>query len=327
MPRAFGCLIVSVASAVVVAGCGAASRSAVDRTPDVARTVVVRWSPFDASGAVKRTFRIKTIPGGCGDASESEMIGGVGYRCGFGNYIIQTCWAASAGPTDSAICPTAPWDRKALRLRVGPRFIFDAGVTYAGAPNVPWALELANGNRCLMIATGTGPMPTPEGRRIDRYICAHGINLAEPLRRGKRWAAAAARFTDHGGWKVIGYLPIKRAYFAGLPPALSRQSRLAASAAAVGTKVAFARVRRELHIGHDDGGVHRVRLAFPGMAWASVGVWVFYGSFGERDVSVVLHRSSNGWSALAPKDVCSKVSRAARAQLLALSYCRRSAGR
>jgi hypothetical protein len=314
---------VSVAvAAAAFTGCGNDRHQAA--TPPrtrVTQTQVVRWSPFDAAGAVKRTLREKTIEGGCGDASGSETIGGVGYRCTFGHFLAQSCWAAGTGATSSAICATTPWARTVLRLRVGARFVFDEGVTYGAASRLPWALELGSGNRCEIIATGTGPIPTPAGPRTDRYACAHGLNLAVPRRGSTLWTAAAVRLRGgRFGW--VGYLPVRRAYFAGLPPGLSRQNRLAARAASLAATVASTRVRRQLGKRRYLVGVHRVRLAFPEVNWSQAGVWVFWGNAGERDVSVVLHRVSGRWRAIASAAVCPTLPRDVRVQLLPAAACR-----
>ena len=183
-----------VAASLLMAAAGGASGHAAVLRADLARTQVLHWSPFDPSGSVKRRLRLKTTAGGCDHGSSSEQIGGVGYRCslsqGHHDFLINTCWRDGPGRTDFAICVTAPWARTGYRLRV-PRFMLDDGVTFAAAPEYPWALELIDGSRCTSIATGSGPIPTPAGPRRDDFVCAHGVNLADLHRNRGLWTISA----------------------------------------------------------------------------------------------------------------------------------------
>jgi hypothetical protein len=85
-------------------------------------------------------------------------------------------------------CVTAPWATTSVRFKVIQFLPLSTAPRVAdrrsGAPTAPpWALELANGQRCVF-QTGAGGMLV--GLRLS-YVCQHGIAFGEPDRSGKLW--------------------------------------------------------------------------------------------------------------------------------------------
>jgi hypothetical protein len=291
------------------------------------RTEVVRWSPLDASGDIKGTFRVKNVRGGCDDGSTSRAIGGVGYHCGLSlrgrDFLIDPCWRAGPGRTNYVVCVTAPWARIAYRLRVS-NLLLDDGVTYAAAVRVPWAIEMIDGDRCVILQGATGPLGAPKEHLLDRYTCAQGVELGDDVRRtAGLWTVSSARLGgSDNGYTHPRRATIRRVYYGGLPPAMARQNSLAASAATAALRVM--RVRQRRAFGGRPYEVHteRVRLAFPSANWANVRGFVFFGVAGERHESVILRRTRRGWTV--PQRYgrpCRTLPLAIRKQLLSPTEC------
>src|SRR2546423_6041290 len=110
------------------------------------RTEVVRWSPFDSTGKLRSTLRVKTVDGGCTDIGYT-FVGGIGYRCGYRNFLLDACFRDGPNPTDYVICVDRPWDTKAIRLH-SARLLLYPGVTFAAPAPYPWGIVLDDGNRC-----------------------------------------------------------------------------------------------------------------------------------------------------------------------------------
>lgn len=96
------------------------------------------------------------------------------YRCYAGNQILDPCFAASAD-AHSVICYADPW-APGVRLLFATKLPKPAQVTVAH----PWALQLANGKRCVA-ATGV----------VDRigslallYHCRDGGEAGTPAKHG-----------------------------------------------------------------------------------------------------------------------------------------------
>jgi hypothetical protein len=189
---------ITLAAGSLVAASGRAAATA-------RRTEVVQWSPFDARGAIKRSFAVRTVAavGGCGDIGPgSEALGDYGYRCGFANYIVDPCWRDGPGRTEHVICAADPWTRSVESIRV-PKLMLRVGVTFAGAPGPVWAIELTNGDRC-MIAQGAHSTVTGRGTGlVVDYYCKSGIVLLRNLRRGTVWRMAPRALTVAAA--VIGF--------------------------------------------------------------------------------------------------------------------------
>src|SRR5438552_2712276 len=98
--------IVIGAVVAAVAGCSSA----------YAATRVIYVAPVDASGDQVEGLTIaRTVHGHCEPGSDS--VSGPTYRCFFGNFIEDPCWAdvAVAG---SVLCMTQPWTTTIVRIYV-----------------------------------------------------------------------------------------------------------------------------------------------------------------------------------------------------------------
>ena len=250
------------------------------------RTEIATWNPFDATGALKPSLRIKSLGrGGCGEGPGSEAIGDVGYRCGAGNLLADPCWRDGPHPTDLVVCPYSPWDRKADTIRV-PHLMLDAGLTFAAPLDVehdpPWTLEVGAGNRCVIAQGAHDSVMTRNGRRlvVDDFCERGGLVLLRNLRRGRVWRIGTARWTGRR-YHLLGDVVVRRATFPSLSPPMQGQNDLARAAAKAS--------------GLLRNGVLRVRMSFPGLAWARVEALAPEDT-NPITVSAVVHRVGHTWS-------------------------------
>jgi len=270
-----------VALVAILTLAGGSSGGAIPR-----RTAIATWNPFDATGAVKASLQIKSLGrGGCGAGAGSETIGNFGYRCGAGNLLADPCWRDGPRPTDLVVCTYSPWSRRASTIRV-PHLMFDAGVTFAAPLDVehdpPWALEVGDGNRCVIEQGAHSTVTTRNGGRlvVDYYCGRGGLVLLRNLRRGRIWRIGTARWTGRR-YRLLGDVVVRRAIFPSLPPKMQRQNDLARAAAKASAR----------HL----AGLLRVRMSFPALDWANVEALAPEGSKAITTWSVV-HRVGRRWS-------------------------------
>lgn len=296
MRLAAGLLLTAAIAAVAVGGSSEANPG---------RTQVVRWSPFDSSSHVKKSLRIKRIRGvgGCGDLGPgSEVVGDFGYRCGFGNFLVDPCWRDGTGQTNVIVCAENPWVRTVERVRV-PHLLLRVGVTFGRPPHNPWGIELATGDHCTEAQGAHDSVKLSGGRiLVVDYYCASGVVLLRNLRRTRpRWTIGSARYDDkHHRYRLLGRVIIRRAVLGGLPPAMLRQNEVAHGAAVTAIRIARPLASRKLK--QPRLYAFRVRLALPAADWANVHVWADEPS-GDRDEdwNVASHRVHSRWIAVQAK--------------------------
>lgn len=228
-------------------------------------TVVVRWSPFTASGNVKPSLKVSTVKGGCGDIGYT-YVGGIGYRCSYHNTLFDACFRDGPSPTEYAICVDRPWQTSVVRVR-SPRLLLYPGVTFTAAAPFPWGIVLDDGTRCGVVQ-GAHDMFRARGRGwVVDYACEHSdvALLREGLTRGRVWQVNAARLnTKTLKYTFFGHLPVRTVYFGTLPPAMLRQNLLANKAYNAAVRVIH-RSQPKARL-----SIPWVRLVLPQADWAYV---------------------------------------------------------
>ena len=178
VPRAR--LIGVLAASAVIAGAGGALAAILLRTEHTGHLPV-----FTSSGALSSQFHVGTRGRGYCWTSSLATDASDAYRCMQGNAIHDPCFAASAHAR-SVACFIDPWHPVTLlRLtRALPRH----AAAVRGA--LPWAIETADGRRCVFLTGATAPMG---GERIN-YGCIKGSYLiGSPDRRSPLWTIRSAR--------------------------------------------------------------------------------------------------------------------------------------
>jgi hypothetical protein len=272
-----------------------------------ARTEIVRWSPFDAGGHVKRTLSVRVA--GAGRCSDTYTTAGdIAYRCSRANTLYFPCWRDGPNPTAYVLCTGDPWSKSVSRLR-SPGLLLYPGVTYLKDAYAPWAVELTGGERCRLFQGAHSAIHQGGRTYVVDYYCGRAgrLVLLRTLRRGRVWRIGAARYVNQRvGYRLLGERTIRRAFFGGLPPAMERQRKLAASAVATARLV----IHRKTPRAHLD--LAWVRLTLPDPRWA----YVIFSSTDGKGWFALLHRTSGQWDdASGFKPYCKRLSPAIRHQL------------
>ncbi len=146
------------ATALLVAACGGGRTKTITQTVSAlpasttattaaAATEVRIFTPVSPSGAP--TIKItKTADGRCWEGSlvapRREA-----WRCFLGNYIEDPCFTAGY---EDVVCPTGgPWTGEGVEIRLSEPVTSVASANESQQPESinPWALELADGKRCI----------------------------------------------------------------------------------------------------------------------------------------------------------------------------------
>jgi hypothetical protein len=147
-----------------------------------AHTQKVYVSPVTSAGALVGGYRVTSRVSDASCVPGSEAIG-EGYRCSAGNYLYDPCWAVKAA-THAVLCLADPWLRTVTELRLNSAL--PALQREDGGSIEPWGVQLANGNRCLLVQ---GAHNAFDGTVLD-YYCTSGLALLRGLNRtGTTWTA------------------------------------------------------------------------------------------------------------------------------------------
>jgi hypothetical protein len=144
-----------------------------------ASTRVRIFTPFNPVGlnpglTVKERINGSCMAGSLADASRTDA-----WRCNVGNQFYDPCFENSFGDRGLLACVLMPWTGDVTMLR--PISPLPAAENDKGEPGeiLPWALELANGQRCILLTGATGAVA---GMRIN-YECSDGFYVAGPIDR------------------------------------------------------------------------------------------------------------------------------------------------
>jgi hypothetical protein len=137
--------------------------------------------------------------------------------------VFDPCFHSEGGSTpgklDLFLCPEDPWNTSVAGTVIAVPG--GAGVSREGPSSIrPWALLLANGQRCLAIggATGTaaglrynyGCFAPPFARNVRQPMGKDGgIVLGDPDQRAPRWTVLFTKDTTGTGFTLVG---VRQAY-------------------------------------------------------------------------------------------------------------------
>lgn len=177
-PRPLLAVLLLAAVAVLLSSC-AGSRAGADRPAGSGQaggpaapvaTVVRAYLPFDAAGKPAGTVSA-TRSGECWTTSVAATVASA-YRCRAGNTILDPCFAVTPRARTVA-CAADPWSAVEVLHLTSP---LPTGEP-VGDGTRPWAVQLANGVRCV---ASTGTVPEVAGFLLD-YSCrgGSGVSLAD----------------------------------------------------------------------------------------------------------------------------------------------------
>jgi hypothetical protein len=178
------------------------------------RTAIHYFAPTDGLNLADGLRVSRTVKGDCSlGGSKSDFAVHETHRCYSKNLILDPCWDKTTFVT--VVCVASPWSSTATVVRVrwwlynlpGPKFQ-PRRWSYRADPNLrsfptglevghprpalsraaPWALELVNGDRCVIAGGASGEVAS----QPISYLCDHGFLVGYVDRRRQPW--------------VIGYL-------------------------------------------------------------------------------------------------------------------------
>jgi hypothetical protein len=196
--RGRGRWVASFAAAMVVAGTGGALAAILLATEHTGHLAV-----FTPQGTLSSQFHVGSRGRGYCWTDSLATDAADAYRCMAGNAIHDPCFAASADAR-SVACFIDPWH--AVTLLTLSRPLPAHGPTTRNA--LPWAIETADGRRCVFLTGATAPMG---GERIN-YGCIGGSYLiGSPDRQSPLWTirSSATYIPDRPGHpSAIGRFPL-----------------------------------------------------------------------------------------------------------------------
>jgi hypothetical protein len=258
-------LVLIAAAASLLIGCVAAAsgeRSMVSER----RTEIIKWRPFTNDGQLKPSLELRGVSnGGC--EVGSPKIGDIGYRCGYDNYILNTCWRDGPGRTDYVVCVDPPWAKSAKRVHV-PHLLLRAGFTYGPASTYPWGVVLEDGSRCFLLTGALGGVSVNGKSYTVDFSCSHDRYLLRNLRRGSIWKIGEVTYANNH-YRNYKNVSIRRVYLGSLPAPMARQNALASQARVAASRIIRKRPAFRAIDKYPDS-IHWVRLTIPDGRWARV---------------------------------------------------------
>ena len=160
------------------------------------------YSPANASGGLA-VSNPRTARGSCFTTSNVTLRSDA-YRCTAGNTIFDPCFFVNQ---TQVLCPTdGPWADSGLLLNLSGPLPSSAGGSDQGTKAPPWAIQLADGTRCLAVSGATNEIA---GQRLG-YFCKGGDGLYGSVQRS---TAAWTIFVGTPHSATLAMRPIAVAWF------------------------------------------------------------------------------------------------------------------
>jgi hypothetical protein len=208
-------LVLAVVSALILVG--AASGSAGPQT-----VIIARVTPFTNDGHIRTGLRIAREAHGTCESGSDSLPNNV-YRCFFGNVIVDPCWRDWRSSAPAVVCLEQPWADTVIRLRLAAPPPRSSGHSDLRAE--PWGITLGSGERCLAFQGAHDTLTGREAAPVIDYYCGKSLALVRGVNRSRAtWTIRVARITHKLSrpYALIGWVPIKTAWFGGNNPLSSR---------------------------------------------------------------------------------------------------------
>jgi hypothetical protein len=145
-----------------------------------AHTQIRLLTPWTPSGLNIGMATTQQVQGRCFTRSLASPSRPDAWRCSAGNGILDPCYQRILGDEKQLACPMGgPWPANVALLTVTEPFPQEDRKEPTRDSVLPWALELANGEKCTMFTGATAPVA---GMRIN-YGCPDGFNVIGDIDR------------------------------------------------------------------------------------------------------------------------------------------------
>jgi hypothetical protein len=144
---------------------------AADAAPTTNRTLLKLMTPYGLGGLSEGLAVTERVNGTCFTQSLASASRPDAWRCTVGNTILDPCYQSVLGDGKELACPTGgPWGANVVLLTLTAALPPETRKELSRDNTAPWAIELANGERCSLF---TGATPPVAGMRIN-YGCPGG---------------------------------------------------------------------------------------------------------------------------------------------------------
>lgn len=155
--------------------------SAAQQIARLAATQIKLITPFHA-GYLGIGFAVRARESGSCFARSAAVSGRPdAWRCSVGNAIHDPCFQNVMGDSNVLACPQTPWDANVTLLSLASPLPAEEHQNISVTDSLPWALELANGQRCTVFTGATAPIA---GMRIN-YGCPGGFVVVGDIDRSQ----------------------------------------------------------------------------------------------------------------------------------------------
>jgi hypothetical protein len=155
-------LVAVLAVALGLGGCATSSPAA--------HTSVQGLAPSRTAATTALPAASTTTSGSCWEGSLALYQDASAWRCTASNQIMDPCFTPPGQPDAPQLtCASSPW-APATRLMLTQPLPLEAANSPGSGPRPVWAMELANGDRCVL---GTGTATQVGAVTLD-YLCTSG---------------------------------------------------------------------------------------------------------------------------------------------------------
>ena len=146
------------------------------------RTQIKLLTPFGPNGLSIGMAVTEKVSGKCFAASLASSSRPDAWRCSSGNGLLDPCYQRIMGDEKQLACPVGgPWPANVVLLTLNQPLPSEPRKEVSRADVLPWALELANGQRCTLFTGATAPVA---GMRIN-YGCPGGFQVVGDIDRSQ----------------------------------------------------------------------------------------------------------------------------------------------
>jgi hypothetical protein len=146
------------------------------------RTQIKLLAPYGLGGLTAGLTVTDRVNGTCFTQSLASASRPDAWRCNAGNAILDPCYQSVLGDRKELACPVAgPWSANVVLLTLTAPLPPETRKELSRDNTAPWAIELANGERCSLF---TGATPPVAGMRIN-YGCPGGSQAIGDIDRSQ----------------------------------------------------------------------------------------------------------------------------------------------
>ena len=144
------------------------------------RTQIRLLTPFGPAGLSIGMAVTEKLTGTCFAPSIASSSRPDAWRCSSGNAILDPCYQRIMGDEKQLACPVGgPWPANVALLTLNQPLPSESRKETSRETALPWALELANGQRCTLFTGATAPVA---GMRIN-HGCTGGFQVVGDIDR------------------------------------------------------------------------------------------------------------------------------------------------